>query len=199
MRRGLRSLLTSCADIEVVGEAEDGATALEAAAALRPEVILLDVRLPGPDGVHVAWRLRECVPEAKIIILSAYDLKEYVLGALRAGAHAYLLKSASDETVVDSVRRVHRGERLLSPALMDGVLSDFHLMARAQARGEANLSEPELAVLDLIAKGATMKEISEELHWSERTLKRRVQDIKDKLRVRSRAQAVAAAIRQGLI
>jgi two-component system response regulator DevR len=199
VRRGLRSLLSSYQDIEVVGEAEDGVAALRAAADLSPEVILLDIRLPGPDGVEVAYQLGHQAPEAKIIILTAFDSDEYVLGALRAGACAYLLKSTSDETVVEAIRLVHQGKRLLSPSLVDKVLRQFQTFATTHARHQSGLSEQELRVLELIAQGATNKEISEEMYWSERTVKRRIEEITAKLEARNRAQAVAAAIKRGLI
>jgi two-component system response regulator DevR len=199
VRRGLRSLLSSYQDIEVVGEAEDGAAALQAAADLSPDVILLDIWMPGPGGVEVAYQLRHQAPVAKIVILTAFDNDEYVLGALRAGAYAYLLKSTSDETVVEAIRLVHQGKRLLSPALMDKVLRQFQALATTHARHESGLSEQELRVLELIAQGATNREISEETYWSERTVKRKIEGITAKLEARNRAQAVAEAIKRGLI
>jgi DNA-binding NarL/FixJ family response regulator len=199
VRRGLRSLLSTCRDIEVVGEAEDGAGALQAAVDLSPDVILLDIRLPGPDGVELAYQLRQRAPQAKVIILTAYDHDEYVSGALRAGVYAYLLKSTSDETLVEAVRSVHQGKRLLSPALMDRVLREFETLAKAEARHESGLSDQELRVLQLVARGLTTGEIGEEMYWSTRTVKRKIAEIKDQLGARSRAQAVAEAIRRGLI
>lgn len=199
VRRGLRSLLSSYWDIEVVGEAEDGAAALRAAVDLSPDVILLDIRLPGLDGTEVACRLRHEAPKAKIIVLTAYDRDEYAFGALRAGAYAYLLKSTSDETLVESIRLVHQGKHLLSPALMDTVLQQFQILAEAHARCESGLSEQELRALELIAQGASNREISKEMYWSERTAKRKAQGIMDKLGARNRAQAVAEAIKRGLI
>jgi DNA-binding NarL/FixJ family response regulator len=199
LRRGLRSLLSSYQDIQVVGEAEDGAAALQAATALSPDVILLDVQLPGPDGAEVAYQLRRQVPEAKIIILTAFDNDEYVVDALRAGVHAYLLKNTSDETVVDAVRQVHQGVHLLSPALMETVLGQFGTLAQAHARYQSGLSEEELGMLELIARGATTKEIGAHMHWSERTVKRKVEEAIARLGAKNRAEAVAQAIKSGLI
>ncbi len=199
LRRGLRNLLSTYRDIEVVGEAEDGATALQAVTALTPDVILLDVRLPGPDGVEVAYQLRGQAPETKIIVLTAFERDEYLLGALRAGVHAYLLKNTSDETVVEAIRQVHRGKHLLSPGLMDTVLEQFETMAKAHARQQSGLSEEELGMLDLIAQGATTKEIGEQMYWSERTVKRKVEEIMARLDSKSRAEAVAQAIKSGWI
>lgn len=199
LRRGLRSLLSSYQDIQVVGEAEDGAAALEAALALSPDVILLDVQLPGADGVEVACHLRRRAPEAKIIILTAFDDDEFVLDALQAGVHAYLLKNTSDETVVDTIRQVHRGKHLLSPTLLDTVLRQFETTAKAYARHQSGLSEEELGMLGLIAQGATTKEIGEQMYCSERTVKRRVEQVMARLGAKSRAEAVAQAIKSGWI
>jgi DNA-binding NarL/FixJ family response regulator len=199
LRRGLRSLLSCYEDIEVIGEAADGASAVQLAAELSPDVILLDVELPGPGGLEIARQLRSAASMARIIVLSAYDNDEYVLGSLRLGAYAYLLKRTSDETVVDAVRQVYQGTRLLSPSLVGKVLREFQALAECHARHEVNISEPELQVLALLAKGATTAEISEKMYWSERTAKRKVQEILEKLGAANRAQAVAQAIGRGLI
>jgi len=199
LRRGLCNLLSYYPDIEVVGEAENGAAALQAATTLTPDVILLDVCLPGPDGIDVAYHLRRQAPEAKIIVLTAFESEEYLLDALRAGVHAYLLKSTSDETLVEAIRQVHGGKHLLSPALMDTVLQQFETMARAHARQQSDLSEEELGMLELIAKGATTREIGAQMNWSERTVKRRVEEIMASLGAKSRAEAVAQAIKRGWI
>jgi len=199
LRRGLRHLLCAYEDIEVVGEAEDGATAVQATIALAPDVILLDVQLPGPDGAEVAYQLRRQAPGAKIIILTAFDDDEYVVDALRAGVHGYLLKNTSDETVVDTIRQVHQGVRLLSPTLMDTVLKQFETLAQTHARQQSGLSEEELEMLGLIAQGATTKEIGAHMHWSERTVKRRVEEVIARLDAKNRAEAVAQAIKSGLI
>jgi DNA-binding NarL/FixJ family response regulator len=199
IRRGLRSLLSTCRDIQVVGEAEDGAAALRVASDLRPDVILLDVRLPGPDGIELAYQLRRQMPDARIIILTAYDHEEYVSGALRAGVSAYLLKSTSDETLVDAIRSVHQGKRLVSPSLVDTVLREFQPLAKAEARRRLGLSDQQIQLLELVAQGATTEEIGEQMYWSVRTVKRKIGEIKNELGARNRAQAVAEAIRRGLI
>ena len=197
VRRGLRSLLSSYQDLEVVGEAEDGRTALRAVVDLSPDVILLDIQLRGPNGIEVAYQLRREAPQAKIVVLTAYE--EYVLPASRAGIHAYLLKTSSDETVVEAIRLAHQGKRLLSPSLLDEVLRQFQVLAKAQARDDAGLSEEELKVLELMGQGRSNREISQETYCSERTVKRRIHRIMDKLGVRNRAHAVAEAIKMGLI
>jgi DNA-binding NarL/FixJ family response regulator len=199
VRRGLRSLLSSYPDIEVVGEAEDGTAALQAAIKLYPHVILLDIQMFGVDGIEIASQILRNTPQVKIIILTAYDNDEYILGAFRAGAYAYLLKNSSDETVVETIRLVQQGKRLLSPSLMDQVLRQLHLLAQAHASLEHKLSQDEVHVLARIANGATNEEIAGEIHWSERTVKRKIEEITIKLGARNRAQAVAIAIKEGLI
>ncbi len=199
VRRGLKSLLSAYPDIEVVGEAEDGPAALRAAADLSPEIILLDIQLPGLDGIGVANQLQHSAPQAKVIALTAYEDEQYIFSALRAGAYAYLLKSTSDEILVNTIRGVNKGERLLSPALMDRVLQRFQVLAQDHVRQKSGLSGEELKVLGLIAQGATNEEIAKQMYWSERTAKRKVEEIISRLNAKNRVQAVAEAIRKGLI
>ncbi len=199
IRRGLRSLLSSFEDIRVVGEASDGATAVQAVSELSPDVLLLDVQMTGPDGIAVGSRLHKEFPQLRIIILSAYDDDEYIKGALQAGAFAYLLKRSSDETVVEAIRQVHRGKRFLSPALMDRVLQQYQDVLQDQAKNAFGLTPEELRVLGLIAQGATNDEIAKEMYWGERTVKRKVEEIMIKMGARNRAQAVAEAIKKGVI
>lgn len=199
VRRGLRSLLSAYPDLEIVGEAEHGAAALRMTLELKPEVVLLDILMPGPDGVEVAQQIHREAPECRIMILTAYENQEYVVRALRAGAYAYLLKSAADENLVESIRLVHQGKHLLSPELIDQVMREFQVLAQGVAVAESGLSQEDLSVLGLIARGATNEEIAQEMFWSERTVKRKVEEITSKLEARNRAQAVAEAIKRGLI
>ncbi len=199
VRRGLRSLLSSYPDLEVVGEVSDGLQALTCAASLAVDIILLDVLLPGKDGIAVARQLGQVAPLARIIVLTAFGNEEYVLGALAAGAFAYLLKSTSDQTLVETIRLVYQGKRFLSPDLIDQVLRQFQTLAKEQLSREAGLDEAEVKVLALIAQGATNEEIAAEMYWSERTVKRKVEEIMSQLRARNRAQAVAEAVKRGLI
>jgi two-component system, NarL family, response regulator DevR len=199
LRRGLRSLLMLYPDMNVVGEAEDSVSALEMARGLLPEIILLDVKLPGPDGVQTAFQLRREVPDAKIIILTAYNQDDYLTSALRAGVYAYLLKSTSDDTLVSSIRMVHEGKHLLAPELIDTVLQQFEILAKANAQRESGLTANELTVLGLIAQGASNKEIGNQMFWSERTVKRKVEEIVTKLGAKNRTQAVVEATKLGLV
>ena len=199
VRQGLRSLLSEYSDMLVIGEFADGATTLDAAAALQPDVILMDIKLPGMDGIALSQRIQQIVPQAKIIHLTAYEDDEYLLSAFRAGAFAYLLKSAPHEIVVDTIRRVYRGEHLLSPTLMDQVLRQFKNLAQMQAHQNAKLTEEDVRVLRLVAQGATNEEIAAAMFWSERTVRRKTDEIIAKLAARNRTQAVAEAIKRGWI
>ena len=199
VRRGLRSLLSSYPDIEIVGEAEDGTEALHAVQDLSPHVILLDIQMAGANGIEIMSRILHSAPQTKIIILTAYDNDEYILGAFQAGAYAYLLKNSLDETVVETIRLVQQGRRLLSPSLTDQVLRQFHVLAQAHASREHELSQDDLQVLGLMANGATTEEMAREIHWSESTVKRKVEEISAKLGARNRTQAVAIALKEGLI
>jgi len=199
VRQGLRTFLSTCPDLEVVGEATNGFTTLDQVRALRPDVVLLDVRMPGLSGIEAAHRLRRDHPDVKLILFTTYDDEEYLFSALRIGAHAYLLKSASHDTLASAIRAVHAGERLLSPPLVDKVLSRFGELARAKAQQDSGLTEQEVQILQTMEDGASNKEIADRLHWSEITVKRKVQDIFEKLGVDNRVKAVAEAIRRGLI
>lgn len=199
VRQGLRSVLSLDQDIQVVGEAGEGLNALQAAENLSPDVILLDIQLPGPTGVELVDQLYKKAPRTRIIMLTAFDNNQYVLDALTAGAYAYLLKNSTNETVVETIRIVHEGRRLLSPSLIDPVVRQFQTLAKAHVRRESQLAEDELRAIRLVADGATNEEIGKELFWSERTAKRKVEEIIAKLGARNRAQAVAEAIKKGLI
>ncbi|WP_455388174.1 response regulator [Petrachloros mirabilis] len=199
VRRGLRSLLSMHSDIAVVADFDNGASALESVSTLLPDIVLLDIKLPGMDGVALAKRLGEMAPNAKIIHLTAYEDDEYLQSSFRAGAYAYLLKTTSDDTVVDTVRRVHAGERLLSPELINRVLVQFQSLAESQILHNVGLDERDVQVLKLMAQGATNERIAQTLYWSGRTVKRRIEDICERLGTHNRTQAVAEAIKRGLI
>jgi two-component system response regulator DevR len=197
--QGLRSLLTQYDDLEVAGEACNGPMVLEQAARLQPDVILLDVRMVGANGIEIARLLRREHPEIRIIILTTYDNEEYLFGAVQVGAEGYLLKDVSLDTLPAAIRAVYRGERFLTPELLDKVLREFQSLATEKLRREFGLSQEELRILWAMARGATNKEIAEEFFWSEVTVKKKVQEILVKLGAENRTQAVAKAIRQGLI
>ena len=196
---GLRQVLATTADISVTGEAHDAAGALDRARALRPDVILLDLRMPGAGGVQATRRLREQECGSAIIILTSYGDQAYVRQALEAGADGYLLKSTPPEQLIASIRSAIRGRRQLSPELLDGVLEEFGGMAREQTRRDTDLSREDLDILRLAAKGATNREIGESLNRTEVSVKKRLQTIFIKLGAVDRAHAVAESMRRGLI
>lgn len=199
VRQGIRSLLTQYDDLEVAGEAGTGPAALEEVSRLQPDVVLLDVHMAGANGIEIARQLRRDHPQIRIIILTTYDDEEYLFGALQVGAQAYLLKDVSLDTLPTAIRAVHQGERLLSPLLVEKVLREFQNLATEKLHRDADLSEEEVSILRIMAKGATNKEIADEFFWSEVTVKKKVQAILLKLDAENRTQAVAIAIRQGLI
>ena len=199
VRRGLHSILGDAKDLQVVGEASNGSEALKQVGALKPDVVLMDIRLPGADGVQITRRVRREYPEAKIIILTTYDDDQHLYNAIEAGAHGFLTKHADYSDLAESIRAVARGERLLSPALVGKVLDRFQHLARAQALQQSGLTEQEIELLRLIAQGETNKEIGDKLFWSEVTVKRRASEVYSKLNVADRAQAVGEAMRRGLI
>lgn len=199
VRQGLHSLLNQFDDLVIVGEADTAPAVLEHAATLHPDVLLLDVRLGGWDGIEVARQLRRLQPDVRVIILTTYDDDEYLYGALQAGAQAYLLKDVSLDVLPAAIRAVHSGERLLSPLLVDKVLRQFERLATDKIRRGSGLTDKELQILGLMANGATSSEIASQLFWSEVTVRKKVQEILDKLGAANRTQAVAKAIRQGLI
>lgn len=189
VRDGLRAALGGELDFEIVGEAADGATAVRLADELRPDVVLMDLRMPGMDGVTAIRRLSGTGP--RVLVLTTFDTD--VLPVLEAGATGYLLKDAPPEELVRAVRAVHRGETVLAPAAA-GRLAD-HL--RKPSRGR--LSKRELDVLRLVAEGATNKEAAADLFISEASVKTHLLHIYAKLDVRDRASAVAEAYRRGLL
>jgi len=199
VRQGLRSLLSNHPDLQIIAEAAQGQQALATARRECPDVVLLDIRLPGMTGIEVARLLQRDCPQTHIIMLTSYDDDEYLTGALEAGAQAYLLKSVSDETLVWTIRAVYRGERLISPELLDRVLRQFAQVRHQQIQQEVGLSDQDIQVLQRLAAGASNEEIARELGWSKASIKRKVQHIFDQLGVMTRAQAAAEAVRRGLV
>jgi DNA-binding NarL/FixJ family response regulator len=199
VRHGLRNLLSIHPDFEIVGEAEDGAQVFPLLAANKTDLILLDIQMKGQGGIDVARRVLQSYPQIKIILLTTYDDEIYLEQGMEAGVHGFLLKSVSHETLPDSIRAVMRGEKLLSPSLVSKVMTNYQKLAQEHAKREAGLTADDLKILNFIAEGANNKLIAEELFWSEATVKRRVQEILEKMGVSNRAQAIAEAVRRGWI
>jgi len=203
MREGLRILLEFELDLEIAGEAGDGQAALDAYAELQPDVVLMDVRMPGMDGVEATWRLRERWPTARVIILTTFDDDEYVFEALRAGALGYLLKDVSGHDLAEAVRSVAKGKALIDPSVTRKVMAEFARMAppsRAPGSGLAEpLSDREREILKLLAQGLSNGEIAQRLSLVEGTVKNYVTVILQKLGARDRTQAALRAREMGLI
>jgi DNA-binding NarL/FixJ family response regulator len=196
---GLRKLLAAAGDISVVGEARNAAGAIEQARLLRPDVILLDLRMPGASGVQATRRLREQDSASAVIILTSYGDQAYVRQAIEAGADGYLLKSTPPDHLIAAIRAAARGRRQISPELIDGVLSEFGGLAREATRRHADLSPEDCDILRLASQGSTNREIGRAMGRSEIAIKKRLQVIFSKLGAVDRAHAVAEAIRRGLI
>lgn len=196
---GLRKLLEAAGDIDVTGAAHDTSQALERARTLKPDVILLDLRMPGASGIQATRRLREQDFAGAVILLTSYGDQAYVRQALEAGADGYLLKSTPADELIQSIRSAAKGRRQLSPELLDGVLEDFGGLAREKTVRDSDLSDDDLEILQLAGKGSTNREIGLALNRSEIAIKKRLQLIFAKLGAVDRAHAVAEAIRRGLI
>ncbi|HEV7689046.1 MAG TPA: response regulator transcription factor, partial [Acidimicrobiia bacterium] len=206
VRPGLRTFLETRADFEVVGEAGDGETAVAEAARLRPDVILMDLVMPGVDGLEAIGRIRAADPRARILVLTSFASADQVLPALRAGAAGYLLKDAAPGDVEAAIRAVHRGEGLLDPAVTATVLAEVNRPgrdsptagSRAGDPGFATLTPRERQVLGLLGRGMTNAAIARELFVAEKTVKTHVSSILAKLRLADRTQAALYAARLGL-
>ena len=196
VRQGLRTFLATQEDLDVVGEAATCTEAAERAAELRPDVVLLDLVMPGGDGIEAARKIRAASPRSKVIVLTSYPDDATVLPALEAGAAGYLLKDVEPQELADGVRRVHRGESLLHPAVAPRVIREAVGPDTGSAR-EA-LTPRELDVLRLLARGLPNKLIARELGIAERTVKTHVSSILAKLGVTDRTQAALYAVRERL-
>ncbi len=208
MRQGLQTLLELQPGIAVVGQAGDGIEALSQVQTLKPDVALVDVRMPRLDGVEATRRIRAQFPVTQVIILTTFDDDEYVFEGLRAGAMGYLLKDVSAENLADAIRRVAHGEALIQPSIARKVVAEFSRLKAAppaptspSGTGEAPdaLSERELEVLRLVAAGLSNREIAERLVITEGTAKNHVSNILSKLGVRDRTQAVLKAQESGWV
>jgi two-component system NarL family response regulator len=190
MRLGLRTKIDAEPDMEVVGEAADGPAAVEAYAAHRPDIMLLDLRLPGMDGPEIISVVRKSDPEAKVMILTTYDADEDVYRAVQAGARGYLLKGTFAEGILEAIRNVHAGRRLIAP----------EVAARLADRvSSAPLTSREISVLELVAKGMSNKEIGAALLVSEATIKYHLKNIYVKLGAGDRTEAALLATQRGII
>jgi DNA-binding NarL/FixJ family response regulator len=198
VREGLISMLSREGDFKVVGEAKDGVEAVNKAKELSPDVVLMDLRMPEMDGVEAMRQIRPAMPGVKFIILTTYSDDDYIFSGIEAGARAYLLKDAPREDLFKAIRSVYRGESLIQPVVASKLLDRFSQLSRRTPSGE-ELSERELEVLCLMAKGAANKEISAELNIAQSTVKTHITNIFQKLGVNDRTEAVTQALKKGII
>ena len=204
-RRGLEMVLDEEDDIELVGQASDGAEAREKAAESLPDVVLMDIRMPKSSGIEACRAMKEAAPSTKIVMLTISDEEEDLFEAIRAGASGYLLKDIPLDDVSEAVRAVHGGQSLISPAMAGKLLTEFATLARqtgeerVQQVPPPRLTDRETEVLTLVAKGMNNREIARELFISENTVKNHVRNILEKLHLHSRMEAVMYAVREKLL
>jgi DNA-binding NarL/FixJ family response regulator len=202
-RRGLQMVLEQEPDIEVVGEASDGAEAVEKAAEALPDIVLMDVRMPKRGGIDACTAIHETVPSAKIIMLTISDEEADLYDAIKAGAMGYLLKEISIEEVASAIRAVHGGQSLISPSMASKLLTEFASMIKKtddrQQVPTPRLTDREMEVLKLVAKGLNNRDIAKQLFISENTVKNHIRNILEKLQLHSRMEAVVYAVREKLL
>jgi len=201
VRSGFRLILDLADGIEVVGEAADGRQAVRLAKDLDPDVVLMDVRMPELTGIEATQQLQHAGVDARVLVLTTFDLDEYVYGALKAGASGFLLKDAPREQLVTAVRTVARGEALLAPAITQRMIERFVTRAPSPAASPAlaELTERELEVLRLMSRGLNNAEVADDLILGQATVKTHVASILRKLGVRDRVQAVVFAYEHGVV
>ncbi len=200
-RQGLCHVFEGCKEIEVIGEAENGRQAVGLALRLKPDVVLMDINMPGLDGVQATHLITEANPATRVIVLTMYRQDQYVFEAIKAGARGYLLKDIDEHQLIEAIFAVQRGEALVDPALAARLLDEFRrLSSQSHAPSSVEeLNDGELTILRLVAQGADNKTVAEQLNLSERTVANRLSEIYRKLHVNSRTQAALVALRKGWV
>jgi NarL family two-component system response regulator LiaR len=198
VRKGVRALLATEPDIQIVGEASNGVEAVTQAEALCPDIILMDLMMPKLDGIEATRQITASIPGARVIVLTSFAADENVFPAIKAGALGYLLKDSGPEELVRAIRQVHRGEPSLEPSIARKVLMELSQPPKQQPLTADPLTERELDVLRLIAQGCSNKEIAVKLTVSELTVRTHVSNILSKLHLASRTQAALYALQKGI-
>jgi len=198
LREGLRALLSYYPDVEVVGEAEDGAQAIECVERLSPDIVLMDIAMPGMNGLEATRRIHQGYPDTRVLILTQYEDQPYVLPLLRAGASGYVLKRALGADLINAVRAVARGESFLYPSVATTVLEQLRQPEEAFTQDEKALTPREQEILRLVVHGETSRQIAVELNISVKTVEWHRGNLMSKLEVRSVAELVRYAIQHGL-
>lgn len=201
LRQGLRNMLELNKNIVVVGEASEGDEAVRKTKELMPEVVLMDITLPGMNGIQATQMIKENHPEVNVIILTMHVDEGHAFEAIEAGASGYLVKSATHDELVNAIQVVHKGEALIHPAITKRIMEEFIHLTRGKVKETQNfgLTEREMEVLEHLCQGASNKEIAEKLFISLKTVKSHLRSIFKKLHVSDRTQAVAHALREGMI
>ncbi|MCA1825052.1 MAG: response regulator [Mycobacteriales bacterium] len=202
-RRGLEMVLDQEDDMQVVGEASDGAEAIDRAIATTPDIVLMDVRMPKRGGIDACTAIKDAVPSTKIIMLTMSDEEADLYDAIKAGASGYLLKEISIDEVASAIRAVHGGQSLISPSMASKLLTEFSAMVKKgddrQQVPAPRLTDREMEVLRAVARGLQNREIAKELFISENTVKNHIRNILEKLQLHSRMEAVVYAVREKLL
>ncbi|MEO8322888.1 MAG: response regulator transcription factor [Actinomycetota bacterium] len=200
LRRGIRTMLESEPDLEVVGEASDGSEALNLVESTLPDVVLIDVIMPNMDGIEATKEIKDTFPKVGVVVLSGHDERQFIFDALKAGASGYLLKTAELDEVIATVKSVARGEAKLDPALASQVLTEFQTYQRADVSEVYQpLTPREKEILQLMSDGLPNKTIASRLNISERTVTTHVANIYSKLHVNNRVSAIQEAMRRRLL
>ena len=206
VRRSLETVLQGEQGLELVGQASDGQEAVQIAGEVVPDVVLMDIRMPKITGIEAARQMKEVAPSAKIVMLTISDEEEDLFEAIRAGASGYLLKDIPLDELADSVRAVYGGQSLINPSMAGKLLTEFATLARRDSEDEPakhapapKLTDREMEVLRLVARGLNNRDIAKELFISENTVKNHVRNILEKLQIHSRMEAVMIAVREKLI
>jgi DNA-binding NarL/FixJ family response regulator len=198
LRQGTRQLLEHESDMEVVGEASDGAEAVQLVTKLKPDIVIIDVAMPGMNGIEATKKIKEILPGTKILVLTGYDLDEYIFSLLEMGAAGYLLKDVSGDDLVGAVRAVYQGEPVLHPTVMRKLMDRCKTINTQQSEAPAGvLSEREMEVLKLAVSGKSNKDIAESLNISLRTVQAHMRSIFNKLGVGSRSEAIVSGLKKG--
>jgi len=200
VREGTRRMLEREADIDVVGEAADGREAVRLVDELRPDIVVVDVRMPGLNGIEATRAIKAAHPEVRVLVFTAHDDNRYVFPLLDAGANGYVLKTTGQRDLIKAIRDVHRGQTALHPEIARRVVERLTHRDRFQGEGMVeSLTEREMEVLEVVAKGWSNKEVSEALEISPHTVQVHLSSIFGKLNVKTRTEAVLYAIRQGWV
>lgn len=202
-RAGLKQLLDMQEDMNVVGEAEDGTEVVERALAIKPDVVVMDIKMPGVGGIEATRRLKQALPQVKIIVLTVSEEDHHLFEALKGGAEGYLLKSIKPERLLDSLRGIMRGEKPFSPGIAELIIKEFsqgmQRASRTPEEARVSLTTQEQRILIMVSKGYSNKEIAEALFIAEGTVKNHLHNILKKLHLQNRVQAAIYAMQEGMI